>query len=158
LPSPRLASPRLLLPSTPRPLFAAPGWSSSCAGTRNAILHTTTNILAVPELAAQCRVPFTPANPATGTPARVECCTSDITLDQFKSLCGKMDGFNPAGTAAAQYMAAHRTSARTCTRRAIDRDGDTYELLHVLAKDVGIRGIFSDWPATVSCYASCFGL
>jgi glycerophosphoryl diester phosphodiesterase len=25
----------------------------------------------------------------------------------------------------------------------------------VLAKDVGILGIFSDWPATVTYYANC---
>ncbi len=31
-------------------------------------LHTTTNILAVPELAAKCTQPFQPADPATGTP------------------------------------------------------------------------------------------
>ncbi len=28
-------------------------------------------------------------------------------------------------------------------------------MLDVLAKDVSIRGIFSDWPATVSYYANC---
>jgi glycerophosphoryl diester phosphodiesterase len=28
----------------------------------------------------------------------------------------------------------------------------------VLAQDVGIIGLFSDWPATVSYYASCMGL
>ena len=33
-----------------------------------------------------------------------------------------------------------------------------YELLDVLAQDVGIKGIFSDWPATVSYYANCMGL
>jgi len=32
------------------------------------------------------------------------------------------------------------------------------ELLHVLAQDVGIEGIFSDWPATVTYYANCMGL
>ena len=41
---------------------------------------------------------------------------------------------------------------------AIDDDGDTYELLHVLAQDVGVAGVFSDWPATVTYYANCFGL
>lgn len=41
---------------------------------------------------------------------------------------------------------------------AITGDGMTYELLHVLAKDVGVVGVFSDWPATVSYYASCMGL
>ncbi|MBM2576866.1 glycerophosphodiester phosphodiesterase [Jannaschia sp. Os4] len=39
-----------------------------------------------------------------------------------------------------------------------DNDGDTYELLHVLAQDVGVAGVFSDWPATVTYYANCFGL
>ena len=41
---------------------------------------------------------------------------------------------------------------------AITGDGMTYELLHVLAQDVGVEGVFSDWPATVSYYASCMGL
>lgn len=68
-------------------------------------LHTTTNILAVPELARKCSVPFTPADPATGTLANAECCTSDITLAEFKSLCGKMDGFDPNATTVEGYMA-----------------------------------------------------
>ena len=58
-------------------------------------LHTTTNIVAVPELNAKCTQPFVPADPATGTPARAECRTSDITLAEFKSLRGKMDAFDP---------------------------------------------------------------
>jgi glycerophosphoryl diester phosphodiesterase len=41
---------------------------------------------------------------------------------------------------------------------AIKRDGDVYNLLDVLAQDVGIRGIFSDWAATVTYYANCKGL
>ena len=41
---------------------------------------------------------------------------------------------------------------------AIKREGDMMRLLDVLAKQVGIRGIFSDWPATVSFYANCMGL
>ena len=40
----------------------------------------------------------------------------------------------------------------------IDTDGDYYEVLDVLAQDVGIEGIFSDWPATVTYYANCMGL
>ncbi|BBO89072.1 glycerophosphodiester phosphodiesterase family protein [Desulfosarcina ovata] len=40
----------------------------------------------------------------------------------------------------------------------IDNDGDMYEVLDVLAKDVGILGIFSDWPATVTFYSNCMGL
>ena len=41
---------------------------------------------------------------------------------------------------------------------ALNKEGDTMEVLNVLAKDVGIRGIFSDWPATVTYYANCMGL
>jgi glycerophosphoryl diester phosphodiesterase len=41
---------------------------------------------------------------------------------------------------------------------AISREGDVMRVIDVLAKDVGVLGIFSDWPATVSYYASCMGL
>ncbi len=37
-------------------------------------------------------------------------------------------------------------------------DGIVFELLDVLAQDVGIERIFSDWPATVTYYANCMGL
>jgi glycerophosphoryl diester phosphodiesterase len=42
--------------------------------------------------------------------------------------------------------------------RAIKKDSDMYKALDVLARQVGIVGIFSDWPATVTYYASCMGL
>lgn len=38
---------------------------------------------------------------------------------------------------------------------AISREGDVMEVVDTLARDVGVSGIFSDWPATVSFYASC---
>ena len=41
---------------------------------------------------------------------------------------------------------------------AIDGDGNMLEVVDVLAQDVGVKGIFSDWPATTSFYASCLGL
>ena len=41
---------------------------------------------------------------------------------------------------------------------AIKKDSDMYKALDVLAKDVKILGIFSDWPATVTYYANCMGL
>lgn len=41
---------------------------------------------------------------------------------------------------------------------AINNDGDMYNLLDVLAKDVGVKGVFSDWPATTTYYANCMGL
>ena len=37
----------------------------------------------------------------------------------------------------------------------IDNDGDMMDVLHVLAKDVGVIGVFSDWPATTTYYANC---
>ncbi|KAK5660609.1 hypothetical protein OQA88_13173 [Cercophora sp. LCS_1] len=37
-------------------------------------------------------------------------------------------------------------------------EGVVFELLHVLHKDVGAIGVFSDWSATVTYYANCFGL
>ena len=41
------------------------------------------------------------------------------------------------------------------TTDVTNNEGDTMVMLDVLAKDVSIRGIFSDWPATVSYYANC---
>lgn len=70
-------------------------------------LHTTTNILAT-ELAAKCSVPFSPAEfDANGNlvkPASARCCTSDITLAEFKTLTGKMDAANNRGRTVAEYM------------------------------------------------------
>jgi glycerophosphoryl diester phosphodiesterase len=43
-------------------------------------------------------------------------------------------------------------------KSAIYSDGQIYEVLDVLAKQVGVKGIFSDWPATVTYYANCMGL
>jgi len=42
--------------------------------------------------------------------------------------------------------------------RAVAREGDVLQVLDVLAREVGVRGVFSDWPATVSFYANCAGL
>ena len=70
-------------------------------------LHTTTNILQTP-LAQKCSVPFTPAvldsDNKVITPATAQCCTSDITLEEFKSLKGKMDAANPNATNVAAYL------------------------------------------------------
>lgn len=70
-------------------------------------LHTTTNILATP-LAAKCSVPFTPAefdsNGNLIRPASATCCTSDITLAEFKTLRGKMDVSNPRARTVTEYL------------------------------------------------------
>jgi len=70
-------------------------------------LHTTTNILLTP-LAAKCTKPFTPAvfdaNGTVTKQASAECRTSDITLDEFRTLTGKMDAFNPAARTVQEFV------------------------------------------------------
>lgn len=68
-------------------------------------LHTTTNILDTP-LASKCSQPFSPADPATGKKATAKCCTSDITLAEFRTLKGKMDAENEKATNLKEYMNA----------------------------------------------------
>ncbi|GKT92390.1 glycerophosphoryl diester phosphodiesterase family protein [Colletotrichum tofieldiae] len=46
----------------------------------------------------------------------------------------------------------------TSIANVTNNDGDVYNLLNVLAQDVGVLGVFSDWSATVTYYANCFGL
>lgn len=66
-------------------------------------LHTTTNILATP-LASKCSQNFSPFDPASGKVASANCCTSDITLAEFKTLQGKMDAFNPKAISVDEYL------------------------------------------------------
>lgn len=67
-------------------------------------LHETTDILLRPELASKCSQPFRPANPETGEEASARCCTSDITLEEFKTLCGKMEGENISALTSEEYI------------------------------------------------------
>lgn len=64
-------------------------------------LHTTTNILAS-DLADTCVDGFSPA--VDGGKASAQCRTSEITLDQFKSLNAKMDAANSKATTVAEYL------------------------------------------------------
>jgi glycerophosphoryl diester phosphodiesterase len=70
-------------------------------------LATTTDILLTP-LAATCIKPFKravlDANGKVLTPASAECRTSELTMDQFKSLRGKMDAFNPAALSVEEFV------------------------------------------------------
>lgn len=83
-------------------------------------LHTTTNVVAIPELNAKCTVPFKPAS--NGNRATAKCCTSDFTLVEIKKLCPKMDASNSAATTPAEYLTGtpgYRTdlySKTTCSR------------------------------------------
>lgn len=67
-------------------------------------LATTTDILARPELAAKCTVPFSAADPATGKKASAECRTSDLTLAEFLSLNAKMDASDSTATTPVAFM------------------------------------------------------
>jgi glycerophosphoryl diester phosphodiesterase len=70
-------------------------------------LHTTTNILQT-TLASACIKPFAPASlDANGkviVAAGAECRTSELTLDEFRSLRGKMDAFNPAARTVDEFV------------------------------------------------------
>mgnify|MGYP001794673804 CR=1 FL=1 len=66
-------------------------------------LHLTTDILSRPELAAKCSAPFSPAS-ENGGKASVKCCASDLTLAEFKSLNGKMDGADSKANTIADYL------------------------------------------------------
>lgn len=70
-------------------------------------LHSTTDILVSP-LEKTCRQPFQAAQfDSEGnleSPAAVECCTSDITLAEFKTLKGRMDNHDPRATTPQQYL------------------------------------------------------
>ncbi len=64
-------------------------------------LHTTTNILDTP-LAEKCSVK---PDYSSDTPfANVKCCTSDITVAEFKTLKGKMDAGNSKAKTLAEYL------------------------------------------------------
>jgi glycerophosphoryl diester phosphodiesterase len=41
------------------------------------------------------------------------------------------------------------------TLDGLDNDGDILRTIDVLAQDVGVIGLFSDWPATTTFYANC---
>jgi glycerophosphoryl diester phosphodiesterase len=65
-------------------------------------LASSTNILQTP-LANSCRQPFTPAK--NGQAASAQCCTSDITLTEFKTLCARPDITNTQATTIEEFLA-----------------------------------------------------
>ncbi|WP_308430833.1 glycerophosphodiester phosphodiesterase family protein [Halomonas urumqiensis] len=69
-------------------------------------LHSTTNIVAT-ELAQKCSVPpaFNEAGKLTNA-ADVQCCTSDISLAEYRTLQGKMEGANTEASSIEEYLAA----------------------------------------------------
>ena len=73
-------------------------------------LHATTDILAREDLRGKCHVPpifeRNGAEQILQNPAQVSCCASDLTLAEFRSLCGKMDGANRQARQVDDYLAA----------------------------------------------------
>jgi len=116
-------------------------------------------------------------------------CTGDSPLvDSFASLVSKHVNYiappmqmlvkaDENGYAASEYAAAAKSAGLNIITWTLERsgplfsggdsfyygtsndytnnDGDMFELLDVLNKDVGVVGVFSDWPATTTFYANC---
>jgi glycerophosphoryl diester phosphodiesterase len=61
-------------------------------------LHTTTDVVTRPELNAKCTTPWS-------TGVSPNCCTSDFTLEEIKSMCGKMDSAGDVNGATAEEYA-----------------------------------------------------
>ena len=64
-------------------------------------LATTTNILNTP-LATKCAKPFQGADGQRDASAR--CCTSDLSLQEFKSLCARPDRSNPRARSIEEFL------------------------------------------------------
>ena len=60
-------------------------------------LHTTTNVVTIPELNAKCTTPFVPGEDPV-------CCASDFTLDEIKMMCAKMDSRVSGALTAEEYV------------------------------------------------------
>ena len=64
-------------------------------------LHRTTNILQT-DLSGSCVEPFEPWK--LGSQASAKCCASDITLSEFKSLCGRADNIDLKAGSIDEYL------------------------------------------------------
>ncbi len=69
-------------------------------------LHATTNIVET-DLAEKCSVPptFDETSGELNNAADIRCCTSDITLAEFRSLQGTMEGVNTDAATLEEYLA-----------------------------------------------------
>ena len=63
-------------------------------------LHTTTNVVTIPDLNAKCTKPWKPAMGEDPS-----CCASDFTLDEIKMLCAKMDSSGSVNATTAEEYA-----------------------------------------------------
>lgn len=70
-------------------------------------LHATTDIVRTP-LAAKCTVPPVVVGGVLSNAAEIQCCTSDITLAEFKTLEARLTGVNKAATTVEEYLQTTR--------------------------------------------------
>jgi glycerophosphoryl diester phosphodiesterase len=77
-------------------------------------LATTTDILDRPALRAKCSEPFRPAVGASA--ASATCCTYDLTLAEFQSLCGRMEAEADPLAARPEAYALHPPKFRQADR------------------------------------------
>jgi hypothetical protein len=76
-------------------------------------------------------------------------------------LCASPEHHRVPRTFTRDRLVGRLQALATCAAYALDalhNDGDILVTLDVLARQVGILGIFSDWSATVTYYANCMGL
>ncbi len=95
-------------------------------------LHTTTNIVAT-DLNNKCTVPWS----GPGQDPKPKCCTSDLTLDEFKSLKPKMDASNPSATTPEGYLggtASWRTDLYTGQAKVM-----TFKESIALNQELGVK-------------------
>ena len=78
--------------------------SGSCVETLNANCAQKQTFSPFPSSRRNGTKPLVPADLVKGTLVTVTCYTSDITLAEFKTLCGKMDASVPIATNATQYL------------------------------------------------------
>ena len=117
---------------------------------------------------------FDPADPSTWTPSMRELRAAGIeTLAPPLWVLLALDGERIVPSAYARAARAHGFDlvAWTLERSgslesgggwyfqtvapAIDADGDIYRVLKVLRDDIGVRAVFTDWPATVAFFQAC---
>ena len=79
--------------------------------------------------------------------SNVGACTQAVKAAGVKIITWTLERSGPLGGGGGWYYGTSLSLT--------NNDGDKFELLHVLYKDVGVVGVFSDWPSTTTFYANC---
>lgn len=95
-------------------------------------LHYNSDILLRPELAQKCSQPFQSANGVKTV--SVSCCTSDITLKEFKSLCGIKTSVNKTATRVEEYLNLNARQTESCD--PLMSFADSIELMQSLNRKI----------------------